>query len=103
MLVIADVVEGNSTRQDRQSAALFLAPDIHSNIILLVANSSPHLFTLLFVFFSIQELCEWFVLISNNDVCTQEIVIPFGDSIINSIGLLFSGTPLSLGIQKSVR
>ena len=34
MLIDADGVEGSSTRQDRQSAALFLAPDIHSNVIL---------------------------------------------------------------------
>ena len=34
MLIIADVVGGSSTRQGRQSAALFLAPDIHLNVIL---------------------------------------------------------------------
>ena len=34
MLIIADVVGGSSTRWDRQSAALFLAPDIHLNVIL---------------------------------------------------------------------
>ena len=34
MLIDAGDVESSSTRQDRQSAALFLAPDIHSNVIL---------------------------------------------------------------------
>ena len=34
MLIDADAVVGSSTRHDRQSAALFLAPDIHSNVIL---------------------------------------------------------------------
>ena len=51
MLIDADGIEGSSTRHDRQSAALFLAPDIHSNVILYVASSSPHLFTLLLAFF----------------------------------------------------
>ena len=34
MLIHADVIGGSSTRWDRQSAALFLAPDIHSNVML---------------------------------------------------------------------
>ena len=51
MLIDADGIEGSSTRHDRQSAALFLASDIHSNVILHVASSSPHLFTLLLAFF----------------------------------------------------
>ena len=51
MLIDADGVEGSSTRHDRQSAALFLAADIHSNVIVYVVSSSPHLFTLLLEFF----------------------------------------------------
>ena len=34
MLIDADGVGDNSTRWDRQSAALFLAPDIHLNVML---------------------------------------------------------------------
>ena len=34
MLIDAGGLEGSSTRWDRQSAALFLTPDIHSNVIL---------------------------------------------------------------------
>ena len=34
MLIGADAVRGSSTRWDRQSAALFLVPDIHSNVML---------------------------------------------------------------------
>ena len=53
--------------------------------------------------FLIQKFCKWLVVISDRDVCSLKIVVPFGDSIIDSIGLLLSGTPLSLGFQKSVR
>ena len=51
MLIDADGMEGSSTRHDRQSAALFLAPDIHSNGIFYVASSSLYLCTLLLAFF----------------------------------------------------
>ena len=34
MLIDSDGVEGSSTRWNRQSPALFFAPDIHSNVIL---------------------------------------------------------------------
>ena len=34
MLIDADGGAGSSSRCDRQSAAMFLAPDIHSNVIL---------------------------------------------------------------------
>ena len=51
MLIDADGMEGSSTRCDRQSAALFVAPDIHSSVLLYVASSSPYLFTLLLAFF----------------------------------------------------
>ena len=40
-----------STNCERQSAALFLAPEIHSKVILYVASSRLHLLTLLFAFF----------------------------------------------------
>ena len=36
---------------ERQSAALFLAPEIHSKVILYVASSRLHLLTLLLAFF----------------------------------------------------
>ena len=45
------VVHMGETSLERQSAALFLAPDIHSKVMLYVANSRLHLFTLLFAFF----------------------------------------------------
>ena len=43
-------LSGTSTKHDQQSAASFCAPDIHSKVILCVANSSNHWFTLLFAF-----------------------------------------------------
>ena len=43
---------------ERQSAALFLAPDIHSKVMLYVANSRLHLFTLLLAFFPFKNLAK---------------------------------------------
>ena len=43
------------TSLERQSAALFLAPEIHSNVILYVASSRLHLFTLLLVFLPLRN------------------------------------------------
>ena len=42
-----------STYHERQSVALFLAPEIHSKVMLYAASSRLHLLTLLFAFFSI--------------------------------------------------
>ena len=58
MLIIVGWFWGNSTRCDRQSAALLHAPDIHLKVILYVANSSPHLLTLLFAFFPLRNLAS---------------------------------------------
>ena len=54
MVVVVDV--GSSTNHDRQSAALFFVPEIHSKVILYVASSRLHLLTLLFVFFHLGTL-----------------------------------------------
>ena len=100
MLISAEVVWGNSTRHDRQSATLFLAPDIHSNVIVVGCQlRSPSTYFVICIL-SIQKFGEWLVIISAYDICTLEIVIPLGDSIVNSIGLLFSCAPLSLGFKK---
>ena len=56
MLIVASLSWGNFTRHERQSAALLWAPDIHSKVILYVASSNPHLFTLLFAFFPLRNL-----------------------------------------------
>ena len=47
--MLIDVPVG-TTSLERQSVALFLAPEIHLNVILYVASSRLHLFTLLLVF-----------------------------------------------------
>ena len=46
------------TNHDRQSAALLWAPDIHSNMMLWVASSSDHPFTLLFAFLPFRNFCR---------------------------------------------
>ena len=43
-------VEVGFTNHERQSTALFLAPEIHSKVILYVASSRLHLLTLLLAF-----------------------------------------------------
>ena len=58
ILIDADGMEGSSTRCDRKSAALFLAPDIHSNVILYVVSLNPHLFTLLLAFFPFRNFAS---------------------------------------------
>ena len=52
--MLIDVPVGE-TSLERQSAALFLAPEIHSNVILYVASSRLHLFTLLLVFLPLRN------------------------------------------------
>ena len=51
MLIVVGLFWGNSTRLDRQSAALLCTPDIHSKVMLYVASSNLHLLTLLFDLF----------------------------------------------------
>ena len=56
MLIGTGLSSGSSIRHERQSAALLHAPKIHSKVMLEVANSSPHLLTLLFAFLPIRNL-----------------------------------------------
>ena len=56
MLIDTGLSGGISTRHERQSATLLHTPEIHSHVILYVANSSPHLLTLLFVFLPLRNL-----------------------------------------------
>ena len=94
---------GSSTNHERQSAGLLHAPEIHSNVMLYVANSSPHLLTLLFHIFSITKFVKWLVIIAHYDVSSLEIIIPFGNGIIYSLSFLLSGAPFSLCFQKGVQ
>ena len=52
--MLIDVPVGD-TSLERQSAALFLAPKIHSNGMLYVASSRLHLLTLLLVFLPLRN------------------------------------------------
>ena len=52
--MLIDVLVG-VTNLERQSAALFLAPEIHSKEMLYVASSRLHLLTLLLVFFLLRN------------------------------------------------
>ena len=58
MLIVVGLFWGNSTRCDRQSAALLHAPNYLLKVMLYVANSSPHLLTLLFAFFPLRNLAS---------------------------------------------
>ena len=52
--MLIDVLAG-VTNLERQSAALFLAPEIHSKEMLYVASPKLHLLTLLLVFFPLRK------------------------------------------------
>ena len=52
--MLIDVLVG-VTNLERQSAALFLVPEIHSKEMLYVASSRLHLLTLLLVFFPLRN------------------------------------------------
>ena len=52
--MLIDVLVG-VTNLERQSAALFLAPEIHSKEMLYVISSKLHLLTLLLVFFPLRK------------------------------------------------
>ena len=52
--ILTDVLVG-VTNLERQSAALFLAPEIHSKEMLYVGSSKFHLLTLLLVFFPLRK------------------------------------------------
>ena len=47
-----------STSHERQSAALLWAPDIHSKVMLQVAISRDHMFTLLLTILSFRNFCK---------------------------------------------
>ena len=52
--MLIDIPVGE-TNLERQSAALFLAPEIYWKVILYVASSKLHLFTLLLVFLPLRN------------------------------------------------
>ena len=60
-----------STNHERQSSALLWASDIHSNVILLVAISRDHLFTLLLVFLPFRNVYRalWLLQTTMSDPC----------------------------------
>ena len=90
------------TNLDRQPAALFLTPEIHSKEMLYVASSRLHLLTLLLAFLPFRNHAKGLMVISNNDVSALQVVIPLGYGIIDVIGLLFSSTLLLLGFSEGV-
>ena len=55
--MLTDVLVG-VTNLERQSAALFLAPEIHLKEMLYVASSRLHLLTLLLVFCHLENMLE---------------------------------------------
>ena len=54
---------GSSTSLERQYAALFQAPNIHSKVMLYVAISKLHL-DFVDGILSIEKSCQWFVVIA---------------------------------------
>ena len=101
--MLTDVdVEMGFINLERQSAALFLAPEIHSKVILYVASSRLHLLTLMLAFFYLETMLVAYDHF-NSDVSTLQAVISLSDAIVDAIGLLFSCTPFPLGLCESVQ
>ena len=100
MVIVVGLCRGNSTRCERQSAALLQAPDIHSKVMLYVASSNPHLLTLLFAFFSIDKSCQWFAVIAYYYFSSLKVIIPFCDCVIYTIGFLFCSAPFPLSFSE---
>ena len=74
MLMEALEVSGvslSSTICERQSAVLLWAINIHSKVMLYVASSNHHLFTLFFAFFPFRNLCRglWSLCSAMSDPC----------------------------------
>ena len=63
MLIYVDVMIG-FINLERQSAALFLAPEIHLKVILYVASSRLHLLTLLLAFFYLEIMLVAYVILT---------------------------------------
>ena len=79
----------SSTSLERQSAALFWAPNIHSKVMLYVASVfSIHLFTLLLAFFPLRNLASGLWSLHMINFCSLEIIVPFGDCVAHSTSLL---------------
>ena len=58
ILTVAGIVINCLTNCERQFAALFLAPEIHSKVMLYVASSRLHLLTLLLAFFPFKNFAR---------------------------------------------
>ena len=99
-LIVVDLSWGNSTRCERQFAALLWAPDVHSKVMLHVASSNPHLLTLLCAFFSIKKSCQWFVVIAYYYFSSLKVIIQFHDCVIYTVGFLFCGAPFPLSVSE---
>ena len=70
MLTVAVIVLGCSTNHERQLAALFLAPEIHSKIMLFVESSRLHLLNLLLAFFPFKNFARGLWSFFYSDVST---------------------------------
>ena len=101
--MLTDVdVEVGFTNHESQSAALFLAPEIHSKVILYVVSSRLHLLTLLLAFFHLGTMLVAYDHF-NSDVCTLQVVITLSDGVVDSIGLLFGCAPFPLSLCECVQ
>ena len=47
-----------SNNHDRQTAGLLWTPDIHSKVMLYMVSSSDHVFTMLFAYLPLRNLCR---------------------------------------------
>ena len=98
-LLAAAGLVGTTTSQDRQSAALFHAPYIHSKVMLCVANSSDQQFTL-FVFLPLRNFCNGLWSLHMMMFDPWRLQLPHCYSIIYTICFLFRSAPFSLSVSE---
>ena len=77
ILIVAGLFGGNSTRCERQSAALLWAQDIHLKVMLYVASSPIPICWLCVFAFSIKKSCQCFVVIAYYYFSSLKAIIPF--------------------------
>ena len=101
--MLTDVDEVGFTNLERQSAALFLAPEIHSKVIFYVGKFQTPSVDL------VVSICTiWGIKLAaydhfNRDVGTLQVVVPLSNGIVNSICLLLCCALFSLSLSESVR
>ena len=98
MLVACALCSGISTSLDRQSTALFQAWYPFECDATCGQFQWPTVHFVIRIFS--EKLLQGYVIVTHDDIQTQNIVIPLGYSVVDPIGFLFWGAPFSLSFHE---